>query len=231
MMMKKAWLLWSFASLLLGAYITAGFISAYSPSIQIKLEPGVSVELTLLRLTEHSLRMSLIFKGDHRQRSELGDYAHNADWFRTSRLQFAQPGSSIRMTAATLNALPVYYEAMPNGGWGTNTIVRNMTSNLSIEPGVWLWPPPPNTPQVVLNPGFTTIKIQIVSVEPPLVGEIIQLAFRAPLGFKECMPNVCWLWGWVLWPAMMVIQAIWAVVIVAFAWRKSRRNERREVTS
>jgi len=51
---------------------------------------------------------------------------------------------------------------MPKSGWGANTVYRKLTSNLSIEPGVWRWPAPDDIRDFVLHPGFTTVKIQTV---------------------------------------------------------------------
>ncbi len=229
--MKRARLIWLFATILLVAYVTAGFVASYSNTVQIRLEPGFKVEVTLFRLADDRLRMGLTFQGDHGQRPELGNPATDAKSDRTGRLRFAQPGSSIRITASTPNSESVSYEAMPKSGWGANTVYRKLTSNLSIEPGVWRWPAPDDIRDFVLHPGFTTVKIQTVSVDTPLVGEIVQLSVLQPLTFKSCMPSVCWLWGWNLWPLIMVAQTIWAAVIGVVAWRRSRRNERREATS
>jgi hypothetical protein len=229
--MKKARLIWLSATLLLAAYAAAGLVASYSNAVQIRLEPGFQVEVTLLRLAEDRLRADLAFQGDHRQRPELGDSATDAESHRTGRLKFAQPGSSIWMTASAPNAESVSYEAMPKSGWGANTVYRNLTSNLSIEPGVWRSPVPDEIRGLVLHPGFTTVKIQVVSVDSPLVGEVAQLSVLPPLTFKSCMSSVCWLWGWNLWPLIIIAQTIWAAVIGAVAWTKSRRNERREATS
>jgi hypothetical protein len=229
--MKRAWLLWLFTTVLLAAYVAAGLVASYSNAVQIRLEPGFQVEVTLLRLAEDRLRMELAFQGDHRQRPELGNSATDADSYRAGRLKFAQPGSSIRMTALAPNAESVSYEAMPKSGWGANTVYRKLTSNLAIEPGIWRWPVPDEIRGVVLHPGFTTVQLQVVSVDSPLTGEVAQLSVLPPLTFKSCMPSVCWLWGWSLWPLIIVAQTLWAAVIGAMAWMKSRRNERREATS
>jgi len=222
--MKRAWLFWWVVTIGLAAYVMAGLVASHTNQIEIKLEPGTRVEVTPLRLTEDRLRMSLVFRGDHRQRPELGDYVHG-EWYRTRLVQFLQPGSAVRIAASAPENGPVVYEAMPKAGWGANDVVRNLTSNLSVRPGVWRWPDPPDTPQFVLRPGFTTVTIEVVSVEPPLVGESVQLHIHPPLGFKACMPGVCWLWWSFFWLVGALVQVLWATGILAITWNKARREK------
>ena len=225
--MKKAWLIWFFATVILIVYAMAGFVASYSNSVEIRLEPGFIVEVTLLRLADDRLRMDLEFRGDHWLRPELGDWAPKTD---EGRLAFQQAGASVRMTASTANSKSVLYEAMPSSGWSLHAVYRNMTSDLSIEPGVWRWPRD-RSRDLVVHRGFNTVKIQTVSVDAPLVGEMVRLNVLPPLTFKTCMPNVCWLWWWNLWPLLMFVQAIWAAVIVIVARTKLRRSARREARS
>jgi hypothetical protein len=200
---------------------------AISNSIKIRLEPGFFVEMTLLRLADDRLRMELEFQGDQRLRPELGDPAGKTDG---GRLTFQQPGSSVRITASTADSKPVLYEATPASGWSPHAIYRGMTSNLSIEPGVWPWPPD-RSRDLAVHRGFNTVKIQTVFVDAPLVGEMARLNVLPPLTFKTCMPGVCWLWWWNLWPLIMFIQVVWAGVIVIVARTKSRSTARREARS
>jgi hypothetical protein len=218
--MKKAWLIWVFATVILIAYAMAGFVASYSNSVKIRLEPGSFVEVTLLRLADDRLRMELEFQGDHRLRPELGDPAAKTDG---GRLTFPQAGSSVRMTASTADSRSVLYETMPLGGWSPHAVYRNMTSDLSIEPGVWRWPPD-GSRDLVVHRGFNTVKIQTVSADAPLVGEVVRLDVIPPLTFKACMPSVCWLWWWNLWPVIMFVQAIWAAVIAIVARTKLRQR-------
>jgi hypothetical protein len=225
--MKKAWLIWFFATVILTIYAMAGFVASNSNSVKIRLEPGFFVEVTLLRLADDRLRMQLEFQGDHRLRPELGDWAAKTDG---GRLTFQRPGSSVRIAASTANSKSVLYEAMPHSAWSPRAIYRNMTSDLSIEPGVWQWPPD-HSRDLVVHRGFNRVKIQTVSVDAPLVGEMARLNVLPPLTFKTCMPGVCWLWWSNLWPLIMFVQAIWAAVIVIVARTKLRRSARREARS
>jgi hypothetical protein len=221
--MKKAWLFWWIVTAGMAVYVLAGFVASYTNRVDIKLEPGARVEVTTLRLAEHRLRMALHFQGDHQRRPELGDSARG-DPFRTRLLEYPQPGSAIRIVASSPEAVPVVYEAMPKGGWGANIVIRNLTSNLSIRPGVWRWPDPADTPHVVLRPGLTKVMLEVASVEAPLIGELVQLGIHPALGFKECMPDVCWLWWWFAWPAGILVLALWAIGILLANRVKARRE-------
>jgi hypothetical protein len=224
--MKKAWLIWLSVTVILIAYAVAGFVTSYSNSVEVRLEPGFFVEVTLLRLADDRLRMELEFQGDHWLRPELGDSAARTDG---GRLTFRQAGSPVRMTAST-SSKSVLYEAMPLSAHGLHTSYRQMTSDLSIEPDVWRWPPDLGR-DLVVHRGFNTVKIQTVSVGAPLVGEVARLSVIPPLSFKACMPSVCWLWWWNLWPLIVLVQAIWAAAIVIVARTRLRRSERREARS
>jgi hypothetical protein len=224
--MKRAWFIWLSATVILVAYAMAGFIASYSNAVEIRLEPGSFVEVTLLRLAEDRLRMELEFHGDHGLRPELGGSVTRTDG---GRLAFQQAGSSVRMTAST-GSSSVLYEAMPRSGYGLHTVYRNMTSDLSLEPGIWQWPPDLGR-DLVVHRGLNTVKIQAVSVEAPLVGEVVKLSVIPPLTFKACMPSVCWLWWWNLWPLIMLIQTIWAAGLFIGARSRLRRREQREAKS
>jgi hypothetical protein len=179
--MRKAWLIWFFATVILIAYVMAGFVASHSNSVKVRLEPGFLVEMILLRLADDYLRIELEFQGDHRLRPELGEWATKADG---GRLTFQQAGSSVRLTASTANSAPALYEAMPRSSYSLHASYRNMTSDLSIQPGVWRWPPD-HSRDLVVHPGFNTVKIQTVSVDAPLVGEVVRLMVIPPLNFQS----------------------------------------------
>jgi hypothetical protein len=225
--MKKAWLVWWIVTLILSAYCLTGFVASYPNRVDIKLEAGAAATLTLVRLAEDHLRMELLFRGDHRERPELGDYTTQGDWNRTGLLEFAQPGSAIRIVASKQKTDAVLFEAMPKEGWGVDIATRRLTSNLPVGPGVWRWPEQTLSPQLVLQPGFNTVTLEVRSVEPPLVGETVQLIAQPPLGFKSSQPSVSWLWAWFLWPAALCVQAAWASGLHAAARRKSRHTHGR----
>ena len=215
--MKRSWLIWLSVNTLLLLYLTAGYLASRSLLIDLKLERGTSTKIELLRVAEGRLNMELQFKGD-RRRSELGIYETTSDWKRTGLLKFASPGAAIRLSAAFPDSAPVMYEAMPASSFGSGLVGRNLTSDLSVEPGAWRWPPQHN--DLVLHPGFNTIRIDVVSVDPPLSGETVELIVHPMLGFKSTASNVAWLWYWFLWPFVLPLLIVWALLLAAINWRR-----------
>jgi hypothetical protein len=221
-MMRKSWFIWLVVSVLMILYVWAGSVASRTEKVGIKLEPGYSAQVRVFRLAEDRLRMRLIFQGDHTRRPELGTWGTRSDWRETGTLKFDNPGTAIRIVASVPGVAPVTYEAMPTSGHGWGEVIRNLTADLSIAPGVWRWPPDRN--ELVLHRGTNTLNIEIVSVEPPLVGENVELWVDPALGFKVTMPNVGWLWLSFLWPILLAIQVLWAVALGLSTWRTRRRN-------
>jgi hypothetical protein len=155
--------------------------------------------------------MRLVFRGDHTRRPELGSSGTRGDWRATGLLKFDSPGSAIRIVASLPDVAPVTYEAMPMSGHGAMGVTRNLTTGLSISPGVLDWPP--TSKGLALQPGTNTVNIEVAAVERPLVGENVELTVNPALGFYELMPNVGWLWPSLLWPLYAIVLALWAVVL------------------
>lgn len=186
--MKLRWSLWFAATLLMAAYVVAGYLASRTDAVSIKLEPGASTQVRIFRLAPQALRMQLVFQGDHRKRPELGEWMSVA---KGNVLEFPKPGAAIRLTASTPGMAPVVFEAMPKGSHSSDRIGRDLTSSLSIGPGIWRWPPPADRPRILLHAGVTPVTL-----------------------------NVSWLWFWFLWPFMAAIQLLWAAALILLARRK-----------
>jgi hypothetical protein len=118
--------------------------------------------------------------------------------------------------------------------WAPGLVLRKLTANRSIAPGVWPWPPATN--ELVLHRGTNAVNIEVVSVEPPLVGETVELWIDPAPRFKAKMPIAGWPWFWVFWPIVLVIlltivplvikvlRAIWATALRVAVWRGRRRK-------
>jgi len=206
----RSWLVWLFMNVLVCAYFAAGYLASRPTIVALKLERGVSVDVTLLRLAESRLKMELRFRGG-RERSELGEYA-TASQKDTGFLKFAAPGAAVQLSAVRPDSTPVTYEAMPASSAGSDVVTRNLTSDLSVERGVWRWPP--RDRDLDLRPGFNAVKINVPSVDPVLAGEMVQLVFKPPLGFKTSENNVGWLHTWFFWPLIVPIQLVWTLFLL-----------------
>ena len=189
---EKSWLIWLVVTVVMMLYVWAGSVASKSEKIGIKLEGGYSAQVPVFRLAEDRLRMELMFKGDHTRRPELGTWSSRSNWREDGILKFDNPGAAIRMVASLPGATAVTYEAMPTTASGQGRVVRNLTASLSTATGVWRWPAVING--LVLHRGMNIVNIEVVAVEPPLVGEDIELVVLPVLGFKVTMPSVGLLW-------------------------------------
>lgn len=228
-LMKWHWLIWALASVALCLYVAAGYIASYTYILPIKLDAGFSTSVNVFRLAEDDyLRMRLQFQvipeihEDHTKRVELGDWHSSTDREKTGRLKFSRPGAAIRLTASLENTDPVSYEAMPMSGYNSTMVMRDLTSNPSIAPGEWAWPPVGKVQP--LHIGYNHIKLEVVGVDPPLRGEEVKLYIDPALGFKSAKPNVIWLWWWFAWPIIAGIQFIWAMALAVRTWRGPREQ-------
>ncbi|WIG54053.1 MAG: hypothetical protein OJF48_004976 [Afipia sp.] len=209
-MIARSWLIWLFVNVFVCAYVAAGYLASHPKVVDLKLERGVSVDVTLLRLAESRLKMELRFRGG-RERSELGEYA-TAPQKETGALKFAAPGAAVQLSAVRPKSTPVTYEAMPASSVGSDAVTRNLTSDLSVERGVWHWPP--RDRDLDLHSGVNAVKINVLSVDPALAGERVQLVVKPPLGFKASEDNVAWLHAWFFWPVIVPVQLVWTLFLL-----------------
>jgi hypothetical protein len=213
-MMRLSWSTWFGATALTILYAGAGYMASSPDTISLTLEPGYSTQVRLFRFAEDQLRMRLIFQDDRlRRRPELGSSStrSDSDWRTTGLLKFDDPGSAIRIVASMPDAAPVNYEALPNSARWEFKVKRDLTPGRSVSPGVWQWPP--TSKGLKLQPGTNIVKIEVLAVERPLVGEYVELSVNPALGFYNLMPNVGWLWPSLLWPFFAIILAVWAIAL------------------
>jgi hypothetical protein len=119
-------------------------------------------------------------------------------------------------------AKPVVFESLPINGTCTGPL-RRLTTNVAIAPGVYRWPPPSETPSVMLGPGFNRLRIKVTAAEPPLAGRRTMLHALGSIQLATSQPNVGWLWP-ALYLDMLfpIIQAIWLLVLIRRTLRSRR---------
>ena len=222
--MNRTWRVWWSVTALIAGYAVLGFVASRPTSLDIVLQPLYPIRFTVFRFVDDPLRLSLSFRAERGRRPELGEWA--SDSSAPGFLQFANPGASIRFTASTQDAETIFVEAMPASAFGSGFVMRNVSSNLPVRYGVWRWPPPDDMPKIVLRPGFTTVTMEIVAVDPPLLDERVGLTVEPPLSLKVCMPGVCWLGFWVLWPVAAGLQLLGVIGIVVYRRTRKRREQR-----
>ncbi|UPK05021.1 hypothetical protein [Bradyrhizobium sp. 170] len=218
--MRAAWLIWLVTTLVLSVYFVSGYIASRTVSIPIVLSAGFIVNQELFRFGHDRLRMELEFSETHTHRPELGESGVKGDWRSTGRLEFPNPGTEILLKASSeLSEIPTAYSALPKSSHNQFHTRRDLVAELNEAPGIWKWPP--TNFGLALRPGINDIRIEVATVGPKLDGEGINLIIRPEIGFKACGSQVCWLWGWFAWPLFLLIQLIWAGVLLK---RGSRRT-------
>jgi hypothetical protein len=220
--MKRRWLVWLLVSLFLCAYTAGGYVASLAVTTNLRLEPGTSIDLPVFRLADDNLQVVLKFKGDYVQRrAELGEWRTRASEKDSGFLRFETPGAPVRLRISSPEAAAVVYEAMPISAHGVDGSARRLTSDLSVGPGVWRWPP--HYQDLALHGGTNRLKIDIVSVGPPLVGETVKLVVLPALGFKvvKSSNTATGLFLWFLWPVFLAVQLIWAFMLIR-AQRRTR---------
>ena len=209
---RTAWIVWAIASFTLVIYTGMAQIASHAITARLQLNPTSVVQVKLFRLFDDTLRFRLSFLGNEReQRPELGSYVSFDQ--KDGLLKF-QPGAEIQVLVSMPLSPPLRYEAMPlQGVYRRDQNERSMTANLSIQPGVYRWPPPPSTPITHLHVGFNFVRFEVTSVSEPIVGETVELDVLPPLGFKEGRASVTWLWFGLWWPFLLVAQVLWAACL------------------
>lgn len=217
--LRRAWALWGLISLGLAGYAGLAQIAGRTIVTKLQLGRGHAVELKLFRLLDDRLEFDLVFpaKGCE-QRPELGS------WTSTEKdgLLALRPGAEVLISASTQSSLPLQYEAMPLSAYCSDGNVRDMTANLSVQPGVYRWPPPPSTPTIRLHPGYNHLRFEVTAVDKRLAGETVDLEVSPPLGFKSSETSMIWLWFGLLWPVFVVVQLIWAARLFTYRSRTAR---------
>jgi hypothetical protein len=220
--LRRRWLNWTLVSVAMALYSGAAEIESHTTADRLPLTPGKEIELTLVRLFENPLQLDLEFKAEAcPQRPELTSRQAAAAHDGLLRLT---PGANVRLEARTGDDVPVTFEAMPVSAY-CNGDVRVMTTNLSVEPGVYRWPPPPALPRIMLHPGLNWIRLKVTMADPPVGGETASVYALGALGLKSSWPNVAW-----LWPALFLdlvfaaTQSVWLLLLVRRTWRVRRRS-------
>lgn len=209
---RPAWIIWAIVSLFVIIYTGMSQIASHATTIRLQLSAANVVHIRLFRLFDDTLRFGLRFRGNEReQRPELGYYV---SFDKKGGLLKFQPGADVHILVSVPSPPPLQYEAMPlENVYRRDQNERWMTANLSIQPGVYRWPPPPSMPITHLHAGFNFVDFEVASVGEPLACEIVDLDVSPPLGFKMGQASVTWLWFGFFWPVFLVAQVLWAACL------------------
>jgi len=221
---KVSWLIWAAATVILLAYVAVGFVASHVTTAKLDLSPGSELDLSLFRLTDDYLTFDLIFKAKGcEHRPELGEW-RTRGWL-DGVMSFDHPGADVRIRASVATSASVIYQAMPMSGYCGNANDRHMTPNLAVAPGVWRKPAAPEPMALPLHAGTNKVRLDVTTVEPPLVGEIVEVVVFSPVGPKNYQIGYGFLVpGLWLWPLFALCQTAWLLILAChyFARRRQR---------
>lgn len=218
--LRSAWLTWGLATVGLALYAFAAEIEARVTSMPLLLTPGTTVEFGVLRVFPNPLQLDIELPCPPPASPGAVPKPPEID----NGLLKLKPEPLVRLevTDAEGTAKPVVFESMPLNGPCTGP-VRRLTTNLAVAPGIYRWPPPAETPALMLGPGWNQVRLKVVSAEPPLTGRRTELYALGSIQLATSQPNVGW-----LWPALYldllfpVTQAVWLVILIRRTARRRR---------
>jgi hypothetical protein len=197
---------------LVAAYVLAAQIESHWVEAKLKLTPGQEIELSIFRLFENPLQMSLNFKvAGCQQRPELGAWYASpvSDGYMRHK-----PGANVRIDASIGEDKPISFEAMPMSSYNCDSNSRELTTNLAVEPGVYRSPPPADTPELILHQGLNRIRLKVMSIGPPIVGAMVGVYIVNALRSDQARANVTWLWFGLFPFFFLFAQTVWLAVLL-----------------
>ena len=220
--LRGAWTTWLLATAALALYAFGAEVEARVESTPLVLTPGNSVEITVPRLFYNLLQLDIELPCPPAPPA-LRPAVPTPPQLDNGLLKLkAEPVVRLEVSGDGGDPRPVMFESLPINGTCTGPL-RRLTTNIAIAPGTYRWPPPPETPSFMLEPGFNQLRVKVAAAEPPLAGRRTVLYAPGSIQLATSQPNVGW-----LWPALYidllfpVTQAIWLVVLIRQTLRHRR---------
>ena len=222
--LRNHWLTWLLATIGLAIYAGGAEIEARTESEQLVLTADNEIVLDVPRLFANPLQLDLDVRTPGCGARPDGAMVTAAIAPPRDGLLRLKPDASARFEVQGGDGPPVTLELMPATG-SCITALRRLTSNLSVEPGVYRWPPPFDTPQFMLEPGFNSVHVKVLRVDKAIEGQQTQLYALGSVRVTGSQPNVDWLWPAIFLDMLFpVTQAIWLAVLLWKTVRARRRH-------
>ena len=220
--LRNHWLTWLLVTLGLAIYAGGAEIEARTESEQLVLTADNEIVLEVPRFFPNLLQLDLDVRTPGCEGRPDGVAALAAVAPPRDGLLRLKPDATARFEVRGDNGPPITYELMPATGNCLGTL-RRLTANLAIEPGVYRWPPPASTPQFMLETGFNSLRVTVVSVDKAIAGQRTMLYVLGSVRLNGSQPNVGWLWPAVFLDLLFpVTQGIWALVLLWMTLRARR---------
>ena len=218
--LRSAWTTWLLATVALALYAFGAEVESRVESVALVLTPGDSVEIAVPRLFPNPLQLEIELPCPPAPPAAARLPALPPPLENGLLKLKAEP--IVRLEVSGGETKPVVFESLPTNGTCTGPL-RRLTTNIAIAPGIYRWPPPPETPSFPLEPGFNQVRIKVMAADAPLAGRRTVLYAPGSIQLATSQPNVGW-----LWPALYldllfpVTQAIWLLVLIRQTLRRRR---------
>lgn len=220
--LRNHWLTWLIVTAGLAIYAGGAEIEAYTESAPLVIAPGSEAVLQVPRIFPNPLQLDLDVRTPACEGRPDGATALSPVAPPRDGLLRLTPDASLKIEVQGGNGPPVTYELMPSTGNCQGTL-RRLTANLAVEPGVYRWPPPAGTPQIMLETGLNTLHVKVTSADAAVAGQRTRLYALASVRLNGSQPNVGWLWPAVFLDLLFpVTQGIWALVLLWMTLRARR---------
>jgi hypothetical protein len=179
----------------------------------------------VFRLFPGAVHVSLDFsRSKGALRPELGSFTTRQG---ANYIEFESPGAPVIVQVEGA-ALAAVHEALPAGAYGAEHIGRDLVvRDLDGNPSRFRWPPD-NASRPVLPSGRSTVRISVLEVGAPLMGEQVTAVVNAPLSFKSASPGYGFLWWFFFWPVLAALLVIYTAVLLWLSLRPSHSPTNRD---
>lgn len=201
--MRLRWSIYFTVGLLLFGYAVLGSIASQTPTVPLTLKPGETVTVSVLRLNRGPLRMEAWIPRNRFPARNASDQSEPPEG--VARLEI-EVGASWQGAVRYAAGRTIAYAA-------TGTARGFAPLEGSGER---------SAPSLVFERGRNHLFLRVTAVDPPLLGEPVEIWILPALGAKSVEPEIAWLSGSILLPIYAVPYLIWGSVLLLLQ-RKTKR--------
>lgn len=201
--MRLRWRIYLTVGLSLSGYAALAFVAGRGADVPLTLKPGETVAVSILRLNRGPLRMEARIPRNRFPARSASDQNEPPEGLARIEIE-VRPSwqEAVRYTAGrtiAYSATDTARSFAPLAGSGE----RSVSS-------------------VVFEQGRNRLSLHVTAVDPPLLGEPIEVRILPALGTKSGEPEVVWLAGSILLPIYAGLYLIWGAVLLLLQ-RKAKR--------
>lgn len=199
--MRLRWRLYFTVGFLLLGYAVLASIASQTPRVPLRLEPGEAAAVSVLRLNRGPLRMEARIPRNRFPARNASD-------------QNEPPEGLARLE---IEVLPSWQEAVRYAAGRTIAYSATDTAR-GLAPLAGSGER--SASSVVFERGRNRLSLRVAAVDPPLLGEQVEIWVLPALGAKSAESEVVWLGGSMLLPIYAVPYLIWGAVLLLLQRRQ-----------